>query len=99
LERINLTISECPDSSILYVKRGQLKRSQGLWKESIADCQISLDIMESTEAYWELGWCQEHFGSLKEALNSYTKAALIDSNLDWPQKRIEVVERKISKRF
>ena len=97
LKKINLTISEYPDSSILYVKRGQLKRSQGLWKESIADCQISLRKMESTDAYWELGWCQEHFGSLEEALKSYKRAALLDSSLEWPQKRIEVVERKISK--
>jgi hypothetical protein len=81
------------------VKRGQLKRSRGLWKESIADCQISLKKMESTEAYWELGWCQEHLGSLEEALNSYKRAELIDSSLEWPQKRIEVVERKISKRL
>lgn len=58
LEKLNSEILQEPDSPILYVKRGQLKRSQGLWEESIADCRISLDKKETTEAYWELGWCQ-----------------------------------------
>lgn len=97
LERINLTISEYPDSSILYVQRGQLKRSQGLWQESITDCQMSLKKMESTDAYWELGWCQEHLGLLEEALTSYKRAASIDGSLDWPQNRIEVVQEKLAK--
>lgn len=97
LERINLTIKEYPDSSILYIKRAQLKRSQGLWEESLADCQISLNKEENTEAYWELGWCHEHLGHLDKALMSYQKAAILDSSLIWPKKRIEVVKRKINK--
>lgn len=97
LDHINSVIAKHPDSSLLYIKRGQLKRSQGFWEQSISDCKISLEVKESTEAYWELGWCQEHLGYLDQALVSYQRAATLDSSLNWPQKRINVVKRKMSK--
>ncbi len=97
LKNINEIINEYPDSSILYIKRARLKRSQGLWKESIADSQLSLEKEETTEAYWELGWCQENSGYLNDALFSYQKAANLDKSLEWPQKRIEVVKQRLKK--
>lgn len=67
LEQISRTIHENPDSSLLYVRRSQLKRSQGLWTEALKDSKIAVSKEENLDTYWELGWCHEYLENLTEA--------------------------------
>ena len=96
LEELDNKIRHYPDSSVLYIKRGRLKRSQSLWLESLTDCEIALKKKKSVDAYWEVGWCYEHIGNLKEAKKAYEGALAMDSSINWPHERISVIERKMA---
>ncbi len=96
LENYNLKIEEYPDSSLLFVERGTLKRSQGQWHESIFDCKIALSIEESIPALYELGYCYHHLGYLSKAKSAYEQILILDSTDNYAQKQLNFITSKIS---
>jgi tetratricopeptide (TPR) repeat protein len=95
LKEINLTIQENPDSAFLYLKRGRIQRGHGLYHESISNCKIALTKGESSDIYWEIGWCYEVLEDYPKAKLAYERAIALDSQPSEIQKRLEIIEKKI----
>lgn len=96
LQTLDNIIKINPKSSAHYLERSRLKRSQGLWNEALKDAEMAISIEKTMDGYWELGWCHEYLGNLEDASRAYQSAYVIDSTAEWPNVRLEVVNRRIS---
>ena len=68
------------DESI-YCHRGDIYRCAGMYKEDIADYQVSMDNDPSSGyEYYAIGWCHELQGDKKTALEYYNKGIDIDKS-------------------
>ena len=72
---------ELSEDQSLYSHRGDIYRSAGMYKEAIADYQVSMDNDPSSGyEYYAIGWCHELQGDKKTALEYYNKGIDIDKS-------------------
>ena len=72
---------ELSEDQSLYSHRGDIYRSAGMYKEAIADYQVSMNNDPSSGyEYYAIGWCHELQGDKKTALEYYNKGIDIDKS-------------------
>ena len=70
---------ELSEDKSLYSHRGDIYRSAGMYKEAIADYQVSMDNDPSSGyEYYAIGWCHELQGNKDKAMEYYNQGIDLD---------------------
>jgi tetratricopeptide (TPR) repeat protein len=84
IEAYSKLIALCPDSSVYYVRRGDMKYSSEDWKGAISDFSQAIVLSpQNYYPYYMRGASKERSEELKGALDDFTQAIKLNPASEW----------------